>query len=176
MVRNSASPFVSDGARLNSYLEDIRRLPMLAPQEEFALAKRRREHGDRGAGHKLINNRLRTHRQNRYDLPGLWFADFRHHLGRHRERRIFEARRFADEPIPLEELATEFGVSRERIRHIEVRAFQKVQKGVMGHIFAMEEPRRFPEPRLRPSTVSNFGPRMRTQRCAPHAAPYCAFQ
>jgi hypothetical protein len=59
MVRNSASPFVSDGARLNSYLEDIRRLPMLVPQEEFALAKRWREHGDRGAGHKLVNNHLR---------------------------------------------------------------------------------------------------------------------
>jgi RNA polymerase sigma-32 factor len=45
-----------------------------------------------------------------------------------RERRIFEARRLADEPISLEELAGEFGVSRERVRQIEVRAFEKVQK------------------------------------------------
>jgi RNA polymerase sigma-32 factor len=47
-----------------------------------------------------------------------------------RERRIFEARRLVDEPLTLEELSSEFGVSRERIRQIEVRAFEKVQKAV----------------------------------------------
>ena len=47
-----------------------------------------------------------------------------------RERRIFEARRLSDDPITLEELSGEFGVSRERIRQIEVRAFEKVQKAV----------------------------------------------
>ena len=47
-----------------------------------------------------------------------------------RERRIFEARRLADDPITLEELADEFRVSRERVRQIEVRAFQKVQRTV----------------------------------------------
>ena len=49
-----------------------------------------------------------------------------------RERRIFEARRLAEDPITLEELSTEFGVSRERIRQIEVRAFEKVQKAVQN--------------------------------------------
>ena len=49
-----------------------------------------------------------------------------------RERRIFEARRLSDDPITLEELSTEFGVSRERIRQIEVRAFEKVQKAVQN--------------------------------------------
>jgi len=44
-----------------------------------------------------------------------------------RERRIFEARQLAEEPITLHELAAEFGISRERVRQIEVRAFQKVQ-------------------------------------------------
>jgi RNA polymerase sigma-32 factor len=39
-----------------------------------------------------------------------------------RERRIFEARRLADDPITLEDLASEFGISRERVRQIEVRA------------------------------------------------------
>jgi RNA polymerase sigma-32 factor len=48
-----------------------------------------------------------------------------------RERCIFEARRLADEPATLEELAEEFGVSHERVRQIEVRAFEKVQKAVM---------------------------------------------
>jgi RNA polymerase sigma-32 factor len=47
-----------------------------------------------------------------------------------REKRIFEARRLSDEPLTLEELSGEFGVSRERIRQIEVRAFEKVQKAV----------------------------------------------
>ncbi|MEO1609009.1 MAG: RNA polymerase sigma factor RpoH [Pseudomonadota bacterium] len=47
-----------------------------------------------------------------------------------RERRIFEARRLAEEPLTLEDLSEEFGVSRERIRQIEVRAFEKVQKAV----------------------------------------------
>ena len=55
-----------------------------------------------------------------------------------RERRIFEARRLADDPITLEELAAEFGVSRERVRQIEVRAFEKVQRAVKNRVAAME--------------------------------------
>lgn len=47
-----------------------------------------------------------------------------------RERRIFEARRMSEEPVTLEDLSTEFNVSRERVRQIEVRAFEKVQKAV----------------------------------------------
>jgi RNA polymerase sigma-32 factor len=57
-----------------------------------------------------------------------------------RERRIFEARRLADDPVTLEDLATEFGVSRERVRQIEVRAFEKVQKAVKNRVAAMESP------------------------------------
>ncbi|MDC7789609.1 RNA polymerase sigma factor RpoH [Rhodoplanes sp. TEM] len=57
-----------------------------------------------------------------------------------RERRIFQARRLADDPVTLEELAEEFGVSRERVRQIEVRAFEKVQKAVRNRIAAMESP------------------------------------
>jgi len=47
-----------------------------------------------------------------------------------RERRIFEARRLAEDPSTLEDLASAFGISRERVRQIEVRAFQKVQRAV----------------------------------------------
>jgi RNA polymerase sigma-32 factor len=57
-----------------------------------------------------------------------------------RERRIFEARRLADDPITLEDLAAEFGVSRERVRQIEVRAFEKVQKSVKNGVAVMETP------------------------------------
>jgi RNA polymerase sigma-32 factor len=56
--------------------------------------------------------------------------DNRRQLLHDRERRIFEARRLSDDPITLEELSGEFGVSRERVRQIEVRAFEKVQKAV----------------------------------------------
>jgi RNA polymerase sigma-32 factor len=58
-----------------------------------------------------------------------------------REKRIFEARRLAEEPITLEELSGEFGVSRERIRQIEVRAFEKVQKAVQKGARELEKPR-----------------------------------
>jgi RNA polymerase sigma-32 factor len=47
-----------------------------------------------------------------------------------REKQIFEARRLAEEPATLEDLSAKFGVSRERIRQIEVRAFEKVQAAV----------------------------------------------
>jgi RNA polymerase sigma-32 factor len=57
-----------------------------------------------------------------------------------RERRVFEARRLAEDPLTLEELSTEFGVSRERIRQIEVRAFEKVQKAVQKAAAAAETP------------------------------------
>ena len=55
-----------------------------------------------------------------------------------RERRIFEARRLQDEPMTLEELSAEFGVSRERVRQIEVRAFEKVQTAVREGMAKLE--------------------------------------
>src|SRR5207245_6512479 len=54
-----------------------------------------------------------------------------------RDRRIFEGRRLAGDPITLAELADEFGVSRERVRQIEVRAFEKVQKAVKKRVAAI---------------------------------------
>lgn len=57
-----------------------------------------------------------------------------------RERRVFEARRLSEEPATLEELSEEFGVSRERIRQIEVRAFEKVQKAVTSTARLAEAP------------------------------------
>ena len=58
-----------------------------------------------------------------------------------RERRIFTARRLIDDPLTLEELSSEFNVSRERIRQIEVRAFEKVQKAVQKAAIKAETPR-----------------------------------
>ena len=48
-----------------------------------------------------------------------------------RERRIIEARKLAEDPITLEELSEEFGVSRERVRQIETRALEKLQVAVL---------------------------------------------
>ena len=58
-----------------------------------------------------------------------------------RERRVFEARRLQDDPATLEDLSSEFGVSRERIRQIEVRAFEKIQKAVQKSARSDESPR-----------------------------------
>jgi RNA polymerase sigma-32 factor len=57
-----------------------------------------------------------------------------------RERRVFEARRLSEDPATLEQLSEEFGVSRERIRQIEVRAFEKVQKAVTSTARRAEVP------------------------------------
>jgi RNA polymerase sigma-32 factor len=62
-----------------------------------------------------------------------------------RERRIFEARHLSDEPLTLEELSAEFGVSRERVRQIEGRAFEKVRGAVTATVARRE--RRHADPR-----------------------------
>jgi RNA polymerase sigma-32 factor len=293
MARATALPLISAESGLSRYLEEIRRFPMLEPQEEYMLAKSWREHGDRDAAHKLVTSHLRLVAKiamgyRGYGLPisevisegnvglmqavkrfepekgfrlatyAMWWIkasiqeyilrswslvkmgttanqkklffnlrkakskisaldegdmrpdqvkliakrlgvpeqdviDMNRRLGgdaslnapiredgdagewqdwlvdetasqetrlvadeqadnrrkalmdalsvlNERERRIFEARRLADDPITLEELAEEFGVSRERVRQIEVRAFEKVQKAVKNRVAAMESP------------------------------------
>jgi RNA polymerase sigma-32 factor len=55
-----------------------------------------------------------------------------------RERRILETRRLAEDRIPLRDLANEFGVSRERVRQIEIRAFEKVQRAVRASVARIE--------------------------------------
>jgi RNA polymerase sigma-32 factor len=293
MARTAALPILTAESGLSRYLEEIRRFPMLEPQDEYMLAKRWREHGDRDAAHKLVTSHLRLVAKiamgyRGYGLPisevisegnvglmqavkrfepekgfrlatyAMWWikaaiqeyilrswslvkmgttanqkklffnlrkaksrisaleegdlrpdqvkliakrlgvteqdvVDMNRRLGgdaslntpiredgdagewqdwlvddhvsqettladseeldnrkkaltdalsvlNERERRIFEARRLAEEPITLEDLADEFQVSRERVRQIEVRAFEKVQKAVKNRVAAMETP------------------------------------
>jgi RNA polymerase sigma-32 factor len=293
MAQTAALPILSGETGLTRYLEEIRRFPMLEPQEDLMLAKRWREHGDREAAHKLVTSHLRLVAKiamgyRGYGLPisevisegnvglmqavkrfepdkgfrlatyAMWWIkaaiqayilrswslvkmgttanqkklffnlrkaksrisaldegdlrpdqvkliakslgvtepdviDMNRRLGgdaslnapirddgesgewmdwlvdnapsqeriladseesdnRHqaligaldvlndRERRIFEARRLADDPVTLEDLAAEFGVSRERVRQIEVRAFEKIQKAVKNRIATAEQP------------------------------------
>ena len=293
MARNAVIPALKAESGLSHYLDEIRRFPMLEPQEEYMLAKSWREHGDRDAAHRLVTSHLRLVAKiamgyRGYGLPisevvsegnvGLmqavkrfepekgfrlatyamwwikaaiqeyilrswslvkmgttanqkklffnlrkakskisaldegdlrpdqvsliakrlgvtekdvvdmnrrlggdaslnapireegdsgewqdWLVDDSDSLGsrlaeseessnRHtalrealdvlnpRERRIFEARRLAEDPITLEQLSEEFGVSRERVRQIEVRAFEKVQEAVKKAITRIEAP------------------------------------
>ena len=51
-----------------------------------------------------------------------------------RERRIIVERRLIDEPKTLEDLSSEYGISRERVRQIEVRAFDKLQKAMKNMV------------------------------------------
>jgi RNA polymerase sigma-32 factor len=55
-----------------------------------------------------------------------------------REQRILAARRLSEPPLTLEDLATEFNISRERIRQIEVRAFEKLQQAVRDKAAALK--------------------------------------
>src|SRR5436189_41466 len=59
MARATALPIISAESGLSRYLEEIRRFPMLEPQEEYMLAKSWREHGDRDAAHRLVTSHLR---------------------------------------------------------------------------------------------------------------------
>src|SRR5512133_3881492 len=59
MARAAVLPILTAESGLTRYLEEIRRFPMLEPQDEFMLAKRWREHGDRDAAHRLVTSHLR---------------------------------------------------------------------------------------------------------------------
>jgi RNA polymerase sigma-32 factor len=56
-----------------------------------------------------------------------------------RERHVFEARRLAESPVTLDQLARELSISSERVRQIEIRAFAKVKRAVM--LAAQDAPR-----------------------------------
>jgi RNA polymerase sigma-32 factor len=59
MARSATLPLLKTESGLAHYLAEIRRFPMLEPQEEYMLAKRWREHGDTEAAHKLVTSHLR---------------------------------------------------------------------------------------------------------------------
>src|ERR1700675_3812793 len=59
MARTATLPILNGESGLSHYLAEIRRFPMLEPQEEFMLGKRWREHGDSEAAHKLVTSQLR---------------------------------------------------------------------------------------------------------------------
>ena len=59
MARTAALSALDAESGLSSYLEEIRRFPMLEPQQEYMLAKSWREHGDTKAAHQLVTSHLR---------------------------------------------------------------------------------------------------------------------
>ena len=108
---------LSPEGNLSRYLSEIRKFPLLEPQEEFMLAKRWREHGDSqelGQRKHMLAQALKQ------------LSD--------RERHIIVERRLADEPQTLEDLSAKYGISRERVRQIEVRAFDKLQKAMKNMV------------------------------------------
>jgi RNA polymerase sigma-32 factor len=66
-----------------------------------------------------------------------------------RERQIFEGRRLVDPPLTLAELATKLSISRERVRQIEDRAFQKVRRAVHGAMSGQQHSLRTHRPNAR---------------------------
>ena len=54
------------------------------------------------------------------------------HVLNEREKHILTERRLKEEPTTLEDLSAQYGISRERVRQIEVRAFEKLQKAMMA--------------------------------------------
>src|SRR5213082_1430470 len=59
MARTAALPVLNGESGLSRYLGEIRKFPMLEPQQEYMLAKRWREHDDRDAAHELVTSHLR---------------------------------------------------------------------------------------------------------------------
>src|SRR3984957_7872808 len=74
MARNAARPILTAEPGLTQYLEEIRRFPMLERPEEYMLAKRWREHGDRDAAHELVTSHLRLVPQIARDYRGYGLA------------------------------------------------------------------------------------------------------
>jgi RNA polymerase sigma-32 factor len=59
MASTHALPTIASEGNLARYLQEIRKFPMLQPEEEYMLAKRWREHGDSDAAHRLVTSHLR---------------------------------------------------------------------------------------------------------------------
>src|SRR5260370_4321749 len=59
MARTATLPVLNGESGLSRYLAEIRKFPMLEPQQEYMLAKRWREHDDRDAAHHLVTSHLR---------------------------------------------------------------------------------------------------------------------
>src|SRR5436305_12783891 len=59
MARTATLPVLNGESGLSRYLAEIRKFPMLEPQEEYMFAKRWREHDDRDAAHHLVTSHLR---------------------------------------------------------------------------------------------------------------------
>jgi RNA polymerase sigma-32 factor len=67
-------PAPSPEQGLNRYMQEIRKFPLLEPEEEYMLAKRWVDHQDTEAAHRMVTSHLRSGRQDRHGLSRLWPA------------------------------------------------------------------------------------------------------
>ena len=67
---SSNLPVLSGESGLQRYLQDIRKFPMLQPDEEYTLAKNWRESGDRDAAHRLVTSHLRLWPRSPWAIAG----------------------------------------------------------------------------------------------------------
>ncbi len=82
MARNTLPSITAGEAGLNRYLDEIRKVPMLEPREEYMLAKRYAEHGDRDDAHRLVTSHLRLVAKIAMGYVGYGPADRRSRFGR----------------------------------------------------------------------------------------------
>ncbi len=76
MARAATLPVLNGESGLSHYLSEIRKFPMLEPQQEYMLAKRWREHDDRDAAHQLVTSHLRLVAKIAMGYRGYGPADF----------------------------------------------------------------------------------------------------
>jgi RNA polymerase sigma-32 factor len=82
MYATAALPIPAVEAGLSRYLNEIKKFPLLTPEDEFALAKRWREQGDRDAAYRLVTSHLRLVAKIAMRYRGLWLATRRCRFGR----------------------------------------------------------------------------------------------
>ena len=78
-----SAPNLNPDSNLARYLQDIRKFPLLEPEEEYMLAKRWKEHEDQEAAAKMVNSHLRLVAKIAWDIAAM-ACPRRNHLGRQR--------------------------------------------------------------------------------------------
>ena len=124
-------PAISNEGGLSVYLDQIKKFPMLDAEEEYMLAKNWKTTGNVKSAEKLVTSHLKIAHQEELDQRKDLLQDSIKILN-DREKEILYARRLNENPSTLEDLSKKYKISRERIRQIENKAFEKLQKHMLN--------------------------------------------